>query len=93
MEPVELLNSPVNWGWLELFQHLKLRLTLQDISHLWDYYRDWENLNHHSLKSISALCSRLRTKNQQLAKLTLSEFQVKLKLAFLIIDGPYKDVF
>jgi hypothetical protein len=78
---------------IELFQHLKLRLTPQDMSHLWEYYRDWGGLVHKNQESISAFSSRLDTKHKQLEKLHLSSFQVKLKLAFAILDGPYKDVF
>ena len=78
---------------IELFHHLKFRLTPQDMNHLWDYYREWGTIQHRSVESISAFSSRLSTKHQQLSKLALSDFQVKLKLAFSIIDGPYREVF
>jgi hypothetical protein len=78
---------------IELFHHLKLRLAPQDMSHLWEYYRDWAGLQHKSQETISGFSSRLETKRQQLSKLTLSTFQIKFKLAFSVIDGPYREVF
>jgi hypothetical protein len=44
-------------------------LTPQDMSHLWEYYRDWGNLTHRSQESISAFSSCLDTKHKQLEKL------------------------
>jgi hypothetical protein len=31
---------------IELFQHLKLQLAPQDMNHLWEYYHDWDTIQH-----------------------------------------------
>jgi hypothetical protein len=47
---------------IELFHHLKLRLAPQDMSHLWEYYRDWGALQHKNQETISGFSSRFETK-------------------------------
>jgi hypothetical protein len=63
------------------------------MSHLWEYYRDWGAFHHKNQETISGFSSHLETKRQQLSKLSLSSFQVKFKLAFSIIDGPYREIY